>query len=481
MTMLDLEPKEVWRYFSEVCSVPRGSGFTDGIRDYLVQFASNNNLYCKVDEVGNVIIRKPATDGCTLSSLLFQGHMDMVCEKNSNIEHNFHTDSLEVIVDEKNGTVKANGTTLGGDDGIGVAIAMALLTDKSIDRPVEALFTVDEEVGLTGALMIKPGLLESKTLINLDSEDDNEIIIGCSGGVDTSIWIDIERERPDFRAFAAKVKVSGLKGGHSGEDIDKRRANSNKLLAEFLRRIQKVMDLRIVSIDGGGLRNAIPREAAAVIMVPWADKETLRVIWNMYEAECEDEWKADEPGMKFELDSVSVPEECYTKELTQKIITVLTDTPHGVIEFNHTLNMVEVSTNLAFIREKDGKLLVGTSQRSPNAIKRDTIATRVGAVGRGIGAKIEHIGAYCGWEPKKNSPLQKSAVEVYERLFGNKPTVKTIHAGLECGLFLDKYPDLDMISIGPKILDIHSPNETLYISTVEKCWKFVRELCNVLP
>jgi len=480
MTMLDLEPRSVWRYFSEVCSVPRGSYFTDGIRAYLVKFAADNNLWCKVDEVGNVIIRKAATDGCTQSSLLFQAHMDMVCEKNSNVEHDFRKDPLDVIVDEEKGTVRANGTSLGGDDGIGVAIAMALLTDPTVKRPIEALFTVDEEVGLTGALEIKPGLLESKTLINLDSEDDNEIIIGCSGGVDTSIWIDIESEKPEFRAFAAKVKISGLKGGHSGEDIDKRRANSNKLLAEFLRRVQKIMDLRIASINGGGLRNAIPREAEAVILVPWVDKENLRVIWNMYEAECEDEWRADEPGIKFELDSTAVPEECYTKALTQKIIEVLIETPHGMIEFNNTLNMVEVSTNLAFIREKDGKLLVGTSQRSPNAIKRDTIAARVEAAGRAIGARVEHVGAYCGWEPKKDSALQKSAVEVFKRLFGSEPKVKSIHAGLECGLFLDKYPDLDMISIGPKILDIHSPNETLYISTVDKCWKFVKELCNVL-
>lgn len=479
MTMLDLEPKEVWRYFSEVCSVPRGSFFTDGIRDYLVNFAKEHNLYCKVDEIGNVIIRKAASDGCNLSSLLFQGHMDMVCEKNSNVNHNFHKDPLDIIVDGD--TVKANGTTLGGDDGIGVAIAMALLTDNSIKRPIEALFTVDEEVGLIGALKIKPGLLESKTLINLDSEDDSEIIIGCAGGVDTSIWIDIAREKPDFKAFAVKLKISGLKGGHSGEDIDKKRANSNKLLAEFLRRVQETMELRIANINGGGLRNAIPREAEAVIIVPWAEKENLRVIWNIYEAECEGEWKDYEPNMKFELDSTAVPENCYTKKLTQNIIAILLDTPHGVIEFNNELNMTEVSTNLAFIREKDGKLLVGTSQRSPNADKRDSIALQVENVGKSIGAAVEHVGAYCGWEPRKNSPLQRTSVEVYKRLFGSEPKVKSIHAGLECGLFLDKYPDLDMISIGPKILDIHSPNETLYISTVDKCWKFVKELCNVLP
>lgn len=479
MTMLDLEPKSVWRYFSEICSVPRGSGFTDGIRKYIVNFAKENGLYCKVDEVGNVILRKAADATCSASSLLFQGHMDMVCEKNSNINHNFHTDPLEVIVDGD--TVKANGTTLGGDDGIGVAIAMALLTDETIKRPIEALFTVDEETGLIGALQLKPGYLISNTLINLDSEDDEEIIIGCSGGIDTSLWLDIKREKPAFKPFAVKLKISGLKGGHSGEDIDKGRANSNILLANFLKKISGCIDLRIVSINGGGLRNAIAREAEATILVPWADKERVRVEWNIFESETEAEWLKAEPGIKFDLESKSAPEECFTKELTQGIIGILTTAPHGPIEFFKDLNMVEVSTNLAFIRESEGKVLIGTSQRSPNREKRDAIAERVAEVGRSFGAKAEHSDGYPGWEPKQNSPLQKAAVETYKKLFGSEPKVKSIHAGLECGLFLEPYPNLDMISIGPKIKDIHSPNETLYISTVEKCWNFVKELCNVLP
>ncbi len=482
MTMHDLEPKEVWKYFAEVSSVPRGSGFTEEIREYLVKFAAENQLYCKVDEVGNVIMRKAGKSGSTKSSIVFQGHMDMVCEKNSNINHDFRKDPIDVVVEGD--TVRANGTTLGGDDGIGVAMAMALLTDSSIDRPIEALFTVDEETGLTGALNLKPGLLISDKMINLDTEDDEEIIIGCAGGIDTSLWFDIEKEKVPYKPFSVKIKVSGLKGGHSGEDIDKPRVNANILLAEFLKRVIESgdADIRVAGINGGGLRNAIPREAEACITLPWSYKEGIRVAWNIYESECEEKYSQIEPLMKLTLESVTPQEEAYSKSLTEAVVSTLCTLPHGVIEMNAEMpTMVEVSTNLAFVRESEGKVLIGTSQRSPNLRKRDAIAERVAEVGKKNGATITNSGGYPGWEPKADSVLKDAAAETYRELFKSEPKVKSIHAGLECGLFSKSYPDMDMISVGPKITGVHSPDETLYISTVEKCWKFVKKLCDVLP
>lgn len=482
MTILDLEPKEVWRYFDEISRIPRGSGNEAAVREHIIEFAKANGLYYNVDSVGNLILRKAGRNGNTQSSIVFQSHMDMVCEKNSNVNHDFRKDPIDVVVEGD--TVRANGTTLGGDDGIGVAMAMALLTDSTIERPIEALFTVDEERGLTGAQNLKPGMLISDKMINLDTEDDEEIIIGCAGGKDTSLWFDIEKERVPYKPFSVKIKVSGLKGGHSGEDIDKPRVNANILLAEFLKRVIESGDaeIRVADINGGGLRNAIPREAEACITLPWSYKEGIRIAWNIYESECEEKYGKIEPLMKLTLESVAPQEEAYTKSLTEAVINTLCTLPHGVVEMNAEMPyMVEVSTNLAFVRECEGKVLIGTSQRSPNLNKRDAIAEQVAEVGRQNGATITSTGGYPGWEPKADSVLRDAAVETYRELFKSEPKVKSIHAGLECGLFTQSYPEMDMISVGPKITGVHSPDETLYISTVEKCWKFVKKLCDLLP
>ncbi len=473
MTITDLEPKDVWRYFAGICSVPRGSGNEAGIRNHIIEFAKEHGFEYKVDNAGNLIMRKSGVG----KSIVLQGHMDMVCEKNSDTVHDFRKDPIDVIVDGN--TVKAKGTTLGGDDGIGLAIAMALFTDPDVKCPLEALFTVEEETGLSGAMGLKPKMLQSSIMINLDSEDDKEIIIGCAGGIDTSLWLDIERVAPDYTPFGIHIKFGGFVGGHSGEDIDKPRANANKLLAKFLQTLNT--DYRIVRIKGGGLRNAIPREAEATIVVPWQDKESVRVAWNIYESELESEWKANEPDFYMTLDSVEVTEDAYTKELTQKAVNLLCDIPHGVIEFRKDApKQVNVSTNLAFIRDEYGKILIGTSQRSANLGKRDAIANRISEIGAKYGAVTTHSSGYPGWEPKEDSALLSAAVKTYKELFGGKPKVKTIHAGLECGLFSKSYPDMDMISIGPKILGIHSPAETLYIDTVKKCWLLTKTLCQAL-
>lgn len=481
MTLLDLQPKEVWRYFDEISRIPRGSGNEAAVRKHIIEFAKANGLYYNVDGVGNLILRK-AGDAKKGKMLLFQAHMDMVCEKNSNVEHDFTKDPIKTIV--SGDTVKADGTTLGGDDGIGVAMIMALMTDKTIERPIEALLTVSEEVGLKGAMGLKSGELESDTMINLDSEDDEEIIIGCAGGMDTLLWLDIEKENVPYKPFAVKIKVSGLKGGHSGEDIHKPRANANKLIGGFLKDViaKGKIDMRIAGIHGGDKRNAIPREAEAVIVVPWVDKENIRIAWNIFESKAEELFKRDEPDMRLTLESTTISGDTYSKKLTEKIANILCAAPHGVIEWSASIpDMVEVSTNLAYIREADGKLVIGTSQRSPSQEKCSAIASKVAKIGEQYGATAIHEDSYPGWEPKQDSALQKTAAATYKEMFGMEPKIKAIHAGLECGLFLQPYPNMDMISIGPKITDIHSPAETMHISTVEKCWKFVKKLTSVLP
>lgn len=480
MTLQDLQPKEVWRYFAEISRIPRGSGNEAAVREHIIEFAKANGLYYNVDGAGNLILRR-AGDTKKGKILLFQAHMDMVCEKNSNVEHDFTKDPLDIIV--SGDTVKANGTTLGGDDGIGVAMIMALMADKTIERPLEALLTVSEEVGLKGAMGLKAGELESGTMINLDSEDDEEIIIGCAGGMDTLLWLDIEKESVPYKPFAVKIKVSGLKGGHSGEDIHKPRANANQLIGRFLKEaISQGIDLRIASIHGGDKRNAIPREAEATIIVPWECKENIRIAWNIYESKVEEQLKKDEPDIQLTLESVSANGDAYSRALTEKITNILSTAPHGVIEWSATIpDMVEVSTNLAYIREAEGKVVIGTSQRSPSQEKCTAIANKVAEIGKQYGAATVHEDSYPGWEPKEDSELLKTAVKCYKELFKSEPKVKAIHAGLECGLFLQEYPDMDMISIGPKITDIHSPAETMHISTVEKCWNFVKTLCAVLP
>ncbi len=473
MKITDLAPKEVWKYFAGICRVPRGSGNEAGVRKHIIEFAKQHNFEYIVDEVGNLVIRK---DGIG-KSIVLQGHLDMVCEKNSNVNHDFKKDPIQTIV--SGDTVTADGTTLGGDDGIGLAIAMALLTDTDIKRPLEALFTVEEETGLTGATYLKSGILKSETMINLDSEDDEEIIIGCAGGMDTVMYLDINKEQTEFKPFGLHIAVKGFTGGHSGSDIDKPRANANKLLATFLKNLKT--DYKIVTINGGGLRNAIPREAEAVIAVPWSEKENVRVAWNVFESECQDKWLKDEPQMKLEMESCKIDGNAFTKKLTESIVNILYDIPHGALEFfKNNPSLVYASTNLAYIREEDGKLAIGTSQRSASDAKRDEVAHKIESIGKSYGATVVMSGQYPGWEPKENSILLNTAVKVYKELFGGEPRVKAIHAGLECGLFTKSYPAMDVISIGPKILDIHSPAETLYISTVEKCWMFTKTLCQTL-
>ncbi|MDE6525953.1 MAG: aminoacyl-histidine dipeptidase, partial [Muribaculaceae bacterium] len=420
---------------------------------------------------GNVVMRKPATAGKeNAPTVVLQSHMDMVCESNDK-NFDFTTQPIRTIVDGE--WLRADGTTLGADNGIGMAASLAVMVDDSlVHGPVEALFTVDEETGLTGANNLGDGMLSGSILLNLDSEDDAEIFVGCAGGVDTTCLFSYKRSfaPTDFHYF--KIEIGGLLGGHSGGDIHQGRANANKLLARFLYQLSLEHEVSLCEIDGGNLRNAIPRAAHAIFGVDTSRKEQVRVAFNKFVADVEGEYAGLETGMKFELSTTDRPEYSVDSDTTRNLIEALYSAPHGVISMSRDLEgLVETSTNLASVKmQPDNKILVTTSQRSSVESRKWDIAYQVEALFRLAGAEVTHGDGYPGWAPNMNSPIMHIASEAYEELYGVKPAIKAIHAGLECGLFLQKYPHLDMVSFGPTLRDVHSPSERMHIPAVERFW-----------
>jgi len=478
-----LQPAEVWRHFEDICQIPRPSKKEDQIIAFLIEFGKRNNLETKRDEIGNVLIKKPATPGKeNLKTVVLQSHMDMVCEKNNETEHNFDTDAIVPWID--NGWVKAKGTTLGADDGIGMAAEMALLTSNDIEHgPIECLFTVDEETGLSGAFALQPGFFDGKILLNLDSEDEGELFIGCAGGIDTLATMEYQKEEIPVGHFAIRIDVKGLLGGHSGDEINKGRGNSNKILNRFLWQINKKYDIRLSDFNGGNLRNAIPREAFAVITIPNEFKENVRVDLNIYAAEMEQVWDINEPKLKITLESVDKPDFVIDRQTSNNLFDALYACPHGVFTMSSKMpGMVETSTNLASVKFTENEnILITTSQRSDVDSEKYNIAQMVGSALTMGGAKIEHTDGYPGWAPNPNSEILTVAAESYEKLFEVKPIVRSIHAGLECGLFLEKYPEMDMISFGPTLRDVHSPDERINIETVDKFWKHLVDILQNIP
>lgn len=481
--MKNLEPKQVFAIFEQITKVPRPSKHEEKISQWLVDFAAEHGIECVRDEALNVIMRVPATPGYEQhEGVILQGHMDMVCEKNGDVKHDFMTDPIETYVDGD--FLKARGTTLGGDDGIGVAMSLAAITDKTLRHPaIECLFTVDEETGLTGAFKLKDGYLTGKRLINLDSEDDGQIFIGCAGGIDTLAKMHYQLVAlPAGQWFAAHVCVNGLQGGHSGDDINKGRANANKIIVEFLQQVARETELYLATIDGGNLRNAISREAEALIVVPFAYKEQLRIAFNLYCAQVEERFGAVEKDLHLELESEVVPAEVIEPDKARKLIDALCECPHGMIAMSADMpSLVETSTNLASMKMKqDNKGLfieINTSQRSSVETEKHRIKDAVEAALSKACDEVTHGDGYPGWKPNVNSPLMEITREAYKRLFNAEPQVLAIHAGLECGLFLEKYPYLDMVSIGPQMYGVHSPQERLSISSTQRCWAW---LCEVL-
>ena len=478
MLIRDLHPKAVWEQFDAITRIPRPSKKEERIIDFLINFAQINSLEWQRDDIGNVVIRKPATAGYEdRPTIILQSHMDMVCEKNNDVDFDFENDPIRTVVDGD--WVRAEGTTLGADCGIGMAAAMALLLDEETAHgPLEALFTVDEETGLTGAFNLGEGMLTGKYLLNLDSEDEGEIFIGCAGGVDTIATYSVAYESAPKNYTFYRIDVSDLKGGHSGDDINKGRANSNKIVARLLLIAQDEFEGRMSYFDGGNLRNAIPREAYAIVGVPSRLKDSFEARATHFIAEVKDEFSITEPDMRIALSDMPMVEEVLDMASQCNLLGALVGVPNGVIAMSAAIEgLVETSTNLASVKFASREsVVVTTSQRSSVESAKLYAKQAVESVFLLSGADVAHSDGYPGWAPDPNSHLLKCAVECYTRLFGKEPKVKAVHAGLECGLFLEKYPHLEMISFGPTLRGVHSPDERLEIATVDKFWQHLKEV-----
>jgi dipeptidase D len=473
--IVHLEPVRVWSLFYEVTQIPRPSKQEEKIIAFLEQFASAHKLAIKKDAAGNVLISKPAAKGHEgTACIVLQSHVDMVCEKNSDVQHDFYTDPIQPFID--NGWVKAKGTTLGADDGIGVAMMLAVLQDESLPLgPIECLFTVDEETGLTGAFGLEPGFISGNTLINLDSEDEGEIFIGCAGGKDTIATLPYNFIRPGRDSKAFIIGITGLKGGHSGDDIHRRLGNAIKLLASLLKEADSKFSIGLSRFEGGNLRNAIPREAFASIAIEAAKEADFIDFVKQSARKLKEEFAATDAGIEVGIDAIPSPGFCLEASAQKALLNAMVSCPNGVIAWSKDIDgLVETSTNLASVKfEKNKTVVITTSQRSSSDTAKENIVSEVAGVFKSAGMQVIHSDGYPGWTPNMNSPLLAVAEKTYLTLFGKKPLVKAIHAGLECGLFLEKNPQLDMISVGPTIKGVHSPDERLEIATVKKAWDFL--------
>lgn len=483
MNITDLKPEIVWKFFHQVTQVPRPSKKEGKMIQFLESFANQYKIAIKKDAAGNILMSKPATPGKEkLPTVILQSHMDMVCEKNNATVHDFENDPIETIVEGN--WLHANGTTLGADNGIGIAAELAILASDDIEHgPIECLFTVDEETGLTGAKNIQEGFMTGTILLNLDSEDEGEIFIGCAGGKDTQALFRYEAHETNPNMHYFTIDVKGLNGGHSGSEIYKGLGNANKILVRFLYLLQAQTDFALCSINGGNLRNAIAREAHAIIGLYPEDKEAARVLLNHYTADIENELKHVDPNVQISMTSVECPATCLSPAWAEKVIWAIHACPHGVIGMSHDIEgLVETSTNLASVKTwTDNTILVGTSQRSSIESCKKMIANQVASVFKLAGATVTHGDGYPGWMPNPDSKILEVAQETYKHLFDKEPKIKAIHAGLECGLFLEKYPYLDMISFGPTLRDVHSPNERIQINTVGLWWSHLLEVLKNIP
>ncbi len=482
-TIKNLKPHLVWKYFSEILLIPRPSKKEEKIIAYIIAFAKKQKLVYKKDKTGNIIISKPATTGYeNKKSIALQSHVDMVCEKSANVKHQFETDPIDAYIDD--GWIKARGTTLGADNGIGIATQLALLADKTIKHgPIECLFTVDEESGLTGAFNIKKDFFKSKILINLDSEDEGELFIGCAGGTDTLITMPYKRKLLKKPCSAYTVSVKGLRGGHSGDDIEKGLGNSNKILIRFLWEATKLFKIRLFDFQGGNLRNAIPREAKADMVVCIHKKEAFLQFFEEYNHTMKNELKVTEPNMNIQLTTAARPQSVMTGKSQNRFLHAVHACPNGVIEMSMDIpGLVQTSTNLASVKfTGDHVIEIVTSQRSSVDSSKTNISNRVKSLFTLARGKVVHTDGYPGWVPNANSEILKITKASYKSLFKKEPVVRAIHAGLECGLFLEKYPDLDMVSFGPTIKAAHSPDERMEISTVDKFWRLLLKVLNRIP
>ena len=478
MSNCELKPARVFEQFAEINKIPRPSKHEEKMIDYLKEFAEKRNLEHEVDETGNVIIRKPATKGHENAPMVsLQSHMDMVCDKLVDVDINFQTDAIQTYVDGE--WLTAKGTTLGADDGIGCAIELAILDSDDIEHgPIECVFTRDEETSLTGAMGMKAGFMKGDMLINLDSEDEGQIFISCAGGKTTSAKFTFTREQAPEGYFFLQASIKGLKGGHSGDDINKKRANAIKILTRFLYKEQEKMDLHLASFNSGKLHNAIPRDGVIVFAVPASEKETVRVDWNVFTANVEEEYHVSDTTMEFNLESAKATD-VIEKGVSHRFILAMQAVDNGVFAMcqdEALAYMVETSNNVASVITSDNEINIVTSQRSNVMSNLENETNTVKAAFELAGAEVKMSDGYPAWKMNPDSKLTKVAVESYKKLFGKEPIVKGIHAGLECGLFSERYPNLDMVSFGPTLRDVHTPDERLYIPTVQMVWDHLLDI-----
>ena len=480
--ILNLKPAIVWHYFKEILEIPRPSKKEDKIVAHLMEFGKKHNLETLQDEVGNVLIKKGATDGMERKKwVVLQSHVDMVCEKNSDTIFDFENDPIESLIEGE--WVTANGTTLGADDGIGVAAQMAILASSDIQHgPIECLFTVDEETGLTGAFGLKEGFLKSEILLNLDSEDEGELFIGCAGGQDTQAWLPFDNEPTPEGYKAFKIMVSGLKGGHSGDEIEKGPANANKILNRFLWSNKDEFNMKLNHFDGGNLRNAIAREAYAICLIPEHMESKLISAVMKFKELSRSEFSITEPHMEITINTIETPDNVIDDESFTEFVNAIYACPHGVIAMSQSIeNFVETSTNLASVKFLDDEILITTSQRSSVESEKQDITNMVKSVFNLAGGRTKTSDGYPGWTPNPDSEIMSITVNSYKKLFNVEPEVLAIHAGLECGLIGDKYPEMDMISFGPTIKRAHSPEEKIEIETVSKFWDLTLDVLKNIP
>ena len=478
----NLEPKQVWNLFHEITQIPHPSKKEKNLADFVVKFAKDLKLETTVDKVGNVIIRKQATKGMeNRKGVILQGHLDMVPQKNSDKKHDFEKDPIETIIDGD--WVRANGTTLGSDNGIGVSAALTVLASKNIPHgPLEALFTIDEETGMTGAFGIKKGFLHGDILMNLDSEDEGELYVGCAGGIDVSATKKYKEENSPKGMVAYNVVAKGLKGGHSGVDIALARANSNKIMFRFLMHAESDFKIRLAEAAGGDLRNAIPRESYSILLVPGTKAKEFEKLVKGYDKMYKAEFAETEPTLSFTCKKVELPKKVMNKVDQFKIIRAVFACPNGVQRMSQAMKgLVETSNNLAIVRCIKGKFEAHNLTRSSVDSAKESTAWRIAAVFHLIDAKVTLSGSYPGWKPNMESPILKTLSGVYKKMYGKTPEIKAIHAGLECGLLGGVYPKLDMISFGPTIKYPHSPDEKVNIQSVKKFFDFLCEGLKQVP
>ena len=478
----NVEPKEVWKNFVLLNEVPRPSKKEDRVIEFLISFATKNNLMYKQDEVGNLVIVKESTpDMITRETVVLQSHVDMVHEKNNDVEFDFLNSGIKMYVDGD--WVKADGTTLGADNGLGVAAIMAILESNEISHPkIEALFTIDEETGMTGALNLSDTILTGKILLNLDTEEDDEICVGCAGGIDITMSKNYPLQELKEDEINVKILLNGLTGGHSGAEIHKGLGNSNKILFELIQKLNSDFDVKICSIDGGGLRNAIPRESSAIISFDEYNLNSFKKIMKNTSQTLVAEFKETDDNINLEFELLENRFQTLGAIESKELINAINECPNGVFEMSENIDgLVETSNNLANIRLIEGKLKIQCLTRSSSENSKDKLSKIISNIFENIGCDSKFSGGYPGWEPNLNSATLKEVKDSYITLFSSEPKVNVIHAGLECGIIGSHYPEMDMISFGPTILGAHSPDEKASISSTQKFWRFFREILSNIP